>query len=338
MWNIKLFFFLAVIAIVNVQGADIEKVDFVDSAADKQYYKKVPAYCFVTHSEDDTKAADNVLRTDLDCSDDRPTNTSQDECKQLFRAVKGSSSADEEQTTDPLCYDSYYTQEAKWCAKTCNMCCLRDDYACEDSRPEHYKDEKTPYCKTKFYNTAMDKIDQSKCKADMETARKHCKQTCGLCNEQADAADGECADRNIGCKHLRELCADEDHKPRVERVCPRTCDLVAKEKGQPTTSCTKYKALMDLRKAQVNKEEGCKDTGSGCQTNVMLCEHENYMDKMQRSCRETCGVCVKQDFECKDLSTDCELWKNNDFCDAENGSFPRGVMVKHCAKTCKLCT
>ncbi|KAI1706026.1 ShTK domain-containing protein [Ditylenchus destructor] len=218
---------------------------------------------------------------------------------------------------DDLCLSPNFADEAIWCAATCKLCCMRPEYNCAD-RPGSV-------------SNLCEKFQTDPTKCDKDPDWENCRQTCGKCNEST------CADQHIACEYLRGLCLEPDHSARVQRLCPKTCDIELKKQGHEATACKRYIELFKFRTEPVKPEPGCGDKSHNCQTNVMLCEDEVFMSKMATGCRHTCGHCVKEDFVCEDKdSAKCEKWHQNGFCEVD-GDYPKGVMVEYCPKKCNLC-
>ncbi|KAI1705425.1 hypothetical protein Ddc_15750 [Ditylenchus destructor] len=136
-----------------------------------------------------------------------------------------------EQFIDDLCLSPNFATEAMWCAATCKLCCMRPEYNCAD-RPGSIAN-------------LCDKFQTDPTKCDKDPDADNCRQTCGKCHEST------CEDRHIACDYLRGLCLEPDHSARVQRLCPKSCDIEARKQGQEATACKRYEALVKFRSEPV---------------------------------------------------------------------------------------
>uniref|UniRef100_A0A915EJA1 ShKT domain-containing protein n=1 Tax=Ditylenchus dipsaci TaxID=166011 RepID=A0A915EJA1_9BILA len=307
-------FFFATILFTSLEYASVsgyqKLIDF------PEFFKRLPKYCFERFLSTDLKQ--NLLHKNQPCDDDVPTALKgQDVCKKLFKEIIDDKTLGEEHYLDPLCINPNYQQEILWCAKTCKLCCLRPEYSCIDRPPFNV----TTYCQD-F------KTDQKKCEEEPQKA-KYCPRSCGKCETEKD----HCEDKHLGCEYMKEMCSEEKHKLKMDRLCPKTCD----KENNNNSACTKISELNHFRRERVPLKMDCKDSGHNCAQNIMLCEDEYYIDKMTKNCPSTCGHCVQPSFVCEDKNgSPCDKWKSNKFCDVD-GIYPKAVMLQHCAKTCDIC-
>ncbi|KAI1715143.1 shK domain-like domain-containing protein [Ditylenchus destructor] len=240
-------------------------------------------------------------------------------CTTTFAAVAANPAASPPvaaKTVREVCISHPYAEDVLKCAKTCQMCCRRPEYNCEDNDK--------PFC------TANK--DRCQVTAFKEIMADKCGMTCGLCN--AGGNINTCRDRSSDCTDsaYKDLCTSSDLTAResVRKMCPKTCQVCV------VTSSGASSVLPPSGKPPT--DSNCADTNpTDCETNILLCENVAYSQLMSTECRKTCGYCLPSNFSCQDKNkADCDRWNANGFC--LGSEYPKGMKLLNCPVTCGLCT
>lgn len=229
---------------------------------------------------------------------------------------------------DLICLEAAFERESLWCAKTCQKCCKRPEFNCDD-RIISGQDT----CK-EFREAPDAAARKTLCEAKRDTALEYCRKSCGYCMEgKKRGMPNPCQDRHQNCSDLVDLCDQKDHMEKVQAMCPQTCET---RLGESVGICKRAQALWDFRHSPPKRDSKCGDIGKGCKQNVMICEEAPWMDEMMKKCKETCGVCVPKKYKCKDKDKRCAQWKKEGFCENFE-DFPKGVIFQNCPVTCGFC-